>query len=176
MKTWVVDTYHSFVQFSIPHMMIATVKGFFQEFSGKMVVNTPSDFSDAKLEGEIAIKSIQTTIPARDTHLVSEDFFDAVRYPTMDFKSSSFLKVTDKLYIVKGDITIKGITKSISLEMVYMGKQADMEGKLRMGLELSGKIKRTDFGLVWNKILENGAFLIGNDLSFTISTELLASE
>ncbi len=176
MKTWLADTYHSFVQFTIPHMMIANVKGFFQEFSGKMIVNSPTDFSDAQIEGEIAVKSIYTTIPARDEHLISEDFFDAERYPKITFKTLSMLKITEKLYIAKGEITIKAITKPINLEMNYMGKQADMEGKPRMGFELSGKIKRTDFGLVWNKLLENGAFLIGNDLSFVVNTELVLGE
>jgi polyisoprenoid-binding protein YceI len=168
---WIIDPMHSEVQFKVKHLVISTVSGFFKSFEGELdTVN--DDFEDSEISFALNIDSIDTNQSQRDEHLKSADFFDAAQYPQITFKSTSFKKTDDDEFDLVGDLTIKGITKSVKLAAEYGGSTQDFYGNTKGGFEVSGKINRKDFGLVYDPITEAGSVVLGEDIKLLINLQL----
>lgn len=163
--TYNVDVAHSNVGFKVKHMMISNVSGKFNDVSGSFEYDEKTNTLKA-LSGEIIVASINTADEKRDGHLKSEDLFDAAKFPKINFKATKIEK--DSVY---GDLTMKGITKNIKLDLENGGVVTDPWGKQRAGIELQGKINRKDFGISWNKVLEAGGVAVGEDIKLQISME-----
>lgn len=171
MTTWKVDQSHSEIKFKVKHLVVSTVTGQFTSFSGTVDAEKP-DFSDAKISFEADVNSINTKNEQRDGHLKSADFFDAVNYPKLTFVSKSIEKKSDDEYIVAGDITIRGTTKEISLNVTYNGTTKGFGGVDVAGFEITGKLNRFDFGLHWNALTEAGGIVVSDEVKLEISAEL----
>lgn len=162
---WVLDPLHSEVQFKVKHLVISTVTGFFRKFEGEL--STENDnFSNASVSFSLDVNSIDTNQEARDTHLKSAEFFDAEQYPAITFKSTSFDGEE-----LKGDLTIKGITKPVTLEVEHGGTATDFYGNTKAGFEVTGKINRKDFGLTWDGVTEAGSVVVGEDIKLIINVQ-----
>ena len=148
-----IDPAHSKVGFEIPHLVIATVDGRFDAFSGDIQINDKIENSKADIK--IETTSIDTANKDRDTHLRSPDFFDVAKYPAMTFKAKKVSGSDNKLTIV-GDLTIKNVTKEVSLDTKYLGKVKDAYGNDKVAFSASTEINRKDFGLTWGKMVEAG--------------------
>jgi polyisoprenoid-binding protein YceI len=172
MKNYKIDPLHSYVGFKVKHMMISNVNGNFTKFDAKMTSAT-EDFSDAQIEFECEVDSISTNISDRDAHLKSPDFFASDEYPTINFISTSVEKSESEKYKVTGDLTIKGVTKSIELEGEYNGNDIDMYGNTKYGFEMFGKINRTDFGLTFNLLSGKGNSLVGEEIKLIINIQMV---
>ena len=167
---WAIDPMHSEVQFKVKHLVISTVTGFFKSFEGSLeTVN--DDFEDAEISFALNIDSIDTNQSQRDEHLKSDLFFDAAKYPQITFKSTSFKKTDDDEFELVGDLTIKGITKSVKLAAEYGGSTKDFYGNTKAGFEVSGKINRKEFGLVYDGITEAGSVVLGEDIKLLINVQ-----
>jgi polyisoprenoid-binding protein YceI len=169
---WNFDKAHSSVHFSVKHMVISEVEGQFTKFDGD-IKTTKDDFSDAKINFTVAINSVSTDNEKRDNHLKGADFFDVAKYPTMTFVSTSVEKISDGKYNLKGNLTLHGVTKPITLKMTYGGTIKDPWGNTRAGLKVSGTINRVDFGLKYNSTMEAGGLLIGEDVNISCKVELI---
>ena len=167
---WVLDPMHSEVQFKVKHLVISTVSGFFKSFEGELDTAN-DDFSDASISFSLDINSIDTNQTARDEHLKSAEFFDAAQYPKISFKSNSFTKEVDDEYALAGDLTIKGITKPVTLDVEFGGAAADFYGNTKAGFEITGKINRKEFGLTWSGVTEAGAVVVGEDIKLLINVQ-----
>lgn len=167
---WAIDPMHSEVQFKVKHLVISTVTGTFKVFEASLETEN-EDFSDAEINFSLDVNSIDTNQPDRDTHLKSADFFDAEKYPKITFESTSFEKVEGERYKLKGDITIKDLTKPIIFDVEFGGTATDFYGNVKAGFEVNGKINRKEFGLVWNAITEAGAIVVGEDIKLNINVQ-----
>ncbi|MFN8310427.1 MAG: YceI family protein [Chitinophagales bacterium] len=167
---WTIDPAHSEVQFKIKHLMINTVTGRFNTFEGT-VESESDDFTGAQIEFSAEVNSIDTNMEMRDTHLKSDDFFAAEKFPKISFHSSSFAKKGDH-YELLGNFTIRDITKPIALQVEYNGMAKDFYGNNKAGFEISGKISRKEFGLVWNGVTEAGGVVVGDDVKLHLSIQL----
>jgi polyisoprenoid-binding protein YceI len=167
---WAVDPMHSEVQFKVKHLVISTVTGTFKVFDGSLETEN-EDFSDAQINFSLDANSIDTNQPARDEHLRSADFFEAEKYPKITFKSTSFQKVEDDQYKLHGNLTIKDVTKPVTFDVEFGGTATDFYGNVKAGFEVSGKINRKEFGLVWNGITEAGAIVVGEDVKLNINAQ-----
>ncbi len=165
MKTtkWIIDPEHSEIQFKVKHMMITTVTGSFKEFSSE-VETEGKDFTTARIRFEAATSSIFTNAEQRDAHLRSADFFDAENFPVMSFVSSRLEKIDDESWQLSGDLTIRGVTNPVKLDVEFGGVGKDPWGNTKAGFSLSGKINRKDWGLNWNAALEAGGVLVSDDV------------
>ncbi len=166
---YLIDSDHTTVGFRIKHMTISYVSGWFEEFQGSFVIDDNKQLQT--IETEVLVNSINTKIEKRDNHLLSEDFFEAARYPKMTFKTVSIQKQTDTDYLVKGELTIKNITKLVELDGQLHGPLKDPWGVERAGIVLTGKINRKDFGLNWNKLIETGGLLVGDMVQIHLEGE-----
>ncbi len=169
-EKWVLDPMHSEVQFKIKHLVISTVTGFFKKFEGSATTQV-DNFEGAEIDFSLDVASIDTTQEQRDTHLKSPEFFDAEKYPQITFKSTSFEKVDDDDYKLHGNLTIKDVTKPITLDVEFGGTATDFYGNLKAGFEVTGKINRKEFGLVWDGITEAGSVVVGEDVKLTINAQ-----
>lgn len=171
------DKAHTQVGFSVKHLMVSTAKGEFRDFTGSF------DFDEAKgtikdIDVTIQIASVDTREPKRDEHLKSGDFFDAAKFPTMNFKSEGGSVKEGKATKIKGNLTIKGVTKPVTLDLTYNGRQTDPWGVTHSGFNLSGKINRKDFGVSWNAPLaktglDKGGVVVGEEVSIDIAGEIV---
>ena len=144
---WKSDPPHSQLGFTVTHLGIADVSGTFNDFT-TTVSSSKSDFSDAIIDMTAKVSSIDTRVDARNNHLKSADFFDAAKFPTMDFKSTSLKKVGANNYKVTGNLTLHGITKPVTMDLLYKGSvENPMSKKLTQGFQVTGVIKRSDFGV-----------------------------
>jgi polyisoprenoid-binding protein YceI len=172
-EVWEIDPAHTSAQFAVRHMMISTVRGDFGKVSG--VVNIDEqDLTKSSVEATIDTASINTRTAKRDEHLRSPDFLDVTKYPAITFKSKKVEKVGDTNFKVTGDLTIRGMTKEVVLEVE--GSPApfkDPLGNVRMGGQATTKINRKDFGIVYNTPLQTGGLLIGEEVSITVDVELM---
>lgn len=159
---WTLDPTHSELQFKVKHLMITTVTGSLKSFSAELS-STGDDFTDADISFNGEISSLDTGNTDRDNHLKSGDFFDAETHPSMSFKSTDVEKDGDD-YIVKGDLTLKGETKTIKLTAEFGGIATDPWGNTKAGFTLSGKLNRSDFGLTWNAALETGGVMVSEEV------------
>ncbi|TSJ37327.1 YceI family protein [Mucilaginibacter corticis] len=162
---WVLDPMHSEVQFKVKHLVISTVTGNFKTFEGELTTEN-DDFTDAEISFSLDVNSIDTNQEQRDGHLKSGEFFDAEQYPTITFKSTSFDGEE-----LKGDLTIKGITKPVALEVEHGGSATDFYGNTKAGFEVTGKINRKDFGLTWDGVTEAGSVVLGSDIKLSINVQ-----
>lgn len=170
--TWTVDAAHSNVEFAVKHLMISTVKGRFSDVKGTVSYNE-NDPAQSRVEIEVGIHSIDTRTEQRDAHLRSPDFFHADQYPTMRFVSKRIDGDIQGEFKLIGDLTIKNVTREITLDAEFHGRGKDPWGGERMGFEAKGKLNRKDFGLNWNQLLESGGWVVGDDIKLAIEVELV---
>jgi polyisoprenoid-binding protein YceI len=168
---WVIDPMHSEVQFKVKHLVISTVTGFFKSFDGSLETEN-EDFDGAKISFSLDIHSIDTNQSQRDAHLKSADFFDAEQFPKITFVSTSFKKTEEDEFQLDGDLTVKGITKSVTLAAEFGGSTDDFYGNTKAGFEVTGKISRKEFGLTWDGITEAGSVVLGDDIKILINIQL----
>lgn len=172
---WVIDPTHSEVYFKVKHLVISTVTGSFERFEGSMTASK-EDFSDAEIEFSADIDSINTKQADRDGHLKSPDFFDAASYPKITFQSKQLLKKTDSEYKLKGDLSIRGVTKEVVLNAEFGGVVKDPWGNTKAGFELTGTINRKDFGLTWNAVTEAGGVVVSDEVKLQVNVELVKQQ
>ncbi len=171
--TWNIDPDHSNVGFKVKHMMVSNVKGIFEKYTGIVEIND-KDITQSKIEVTIDTNSINTNVEKRDEHLRSADFFDVANYPTIKFVSKKVAKAAKGALKVTGDLTIHGITKEVVLDMDPLSKESkDPWGNTRRGTSASTKISRKDFGLNWNKTLETGGVLVGDEIIISLEIEMV---
>ncbi|MDJ0646490.1 MAG: YceI family protein [Flavobacteriaceae bacterium] len=164
---WNIDNTHSEVGFKVKHMMISTVKGHFEEYEASIETSDDS-FSDAAFNFSAKIDSINTKNGDRDNHLKSDDFFNASEYPEMTFVSKSFDGET-----LVGDLTIRDITKEVSLEVDLNGVAVDSYGQTKAGFEIRGKINRKDFNLAWSAVTEAGSIVVADTVNLVIDAQFV---
>lgn len=170
-STWAIDASHSNVEFAVKHLMIATVKGRFADVSGTVRLDDEQPARSA-VEVKIGAASIDTRQPDRDAHLRSADFFDVERHPAITFTSTRVAKDGDE-YRVDGDLTIRGITRPVSLRVSEEGRTRDPWGGERVGFSATAKINRKDFGLTWNQVLETGGIAVGDEVKIALDVEVV---
>lgn len=171
-STWTIDVSHSDVSFNVSHLVVSEVTGKFKKFDGELKAKS-DDFTDAEIAFTIDAASINTEDEKRDGHLKSPDFFDVAKYPTIMFKSKSFKKVDGNKYKLVGDLTMHGVTKSVELDVAFKGTAKSPWGQTVGAFKLSGAINRVDFGLTWNKTLDNGGLLVGETVNITANIEVV---
>jgi polyisoprenoid-binding protein YceI len=170
--TWNIDNSHTLVEFSVRHLMISTVKGRFGDVSGK-VVSDDANPSGAQIEVTINAASIDTREAQRDAHLKSADFFDVEQFPTLTFRSTRIEKASGDDLKVTGDLSIRGTTREVVLDVTSEGRVTDPWGGQRAGYSAKTKIKRSDFGLTWNLALETGGVVVGDEIKIALEVELV---
>jgi polyisoprenoid-binding protein YceI len=168
---WSIDPMHSEIHFKVKHLMINTVTGSFKKFEGSLE-GANEDFTDAKISFTADINSIDTGVEYRDTHLKSAEFFDAEKYPQLKFESTSFEKIGDTIYLLRGNITIREVTKPIQLDVEYGGKATDFYGNTKAGFDISGKLKRKEFGLTWDGATEAGNIVLADEVKLVMNVQL----
>ncbi|MFN5555728.1 MAG: YceI family protein [Chryseotalea sp.] len=166
--TWVVDNSHSNIGFSVAHMVVSEQEGNFKDYSIKVVSNA-ADFNGADVEFTAKAASINTENEKRDIHLVSAEFFDAAKYPELSFKGK--LSKEGGKYVLKGNLTMKGVTKPVTFDVTY-GGTVKAWGKDVAGFKLSGKVNRQDYGLTWSKTIETGGLVVGDEVTINCKIEL----
>ncbi|HYF30729.1 MAG TPA: YceI family protein [Chitinophagaceae bacterium] len=170
---WTVDPAHSEVQFKVKHLMITTVTGYFRKFNLEVQTEDENDFTTAnKIHFSADLHSIDTNNSQRDTHLRSSDFFDAENHPEIVFEGKHFEKDGDA-YKLHGDLTIRGTTKPVELEVEYAGIVVDPYGNTKAGFTVDGKIKRKDYGLTWDAVTEAGQIVVSNDIRVHCEIQLI---
>lgn len=167
--TWAIDPMHSEILFKVRHLMITNVKGEFRKFTAS-IISEGDDFSKAKVSANIDASSIFTNNTDRDTHLKSADFFDEENHHSLLFEGTSFTKLDEENYRLKGMLTMKGIAKEITLDVEFGGLITDPYGQAKAGFSVTGKINRKDWGLNWNAALETGGVMVSEEVR--ISAEL----
>lgn len=170
-ETWVIDASHSLAEFSVRHMMFATVKGSFGEIEGT-ITGDIDDLTTTSVNVTIPAASVNTHNEDRDQHLRSGDFFDVENHPNITFQSKGMRKKqTDNEFELEGDLTIRGVTKPVTLDVTFNGKGKDPWGNERVGFSAKGVINRKDFGLNWNTVLEAGGVLVGDEVKMNIEVQ-----
>lgn len=169
---WVVDTAHSSIDFSVKHMMIAKVKGTFHTFEAQVQADA-SDLTSAAIRFDIDLNSVDTRNSDRDAHLRSADFFDAEKNPKLVFQATKIVKTGDGEYDVTGDLSLHGVTRPETFEVTFEGSGKDPWGNEKAGFTATGSIKRSDYGLTYNAVLETGGVLIGDEVKISLEIEAL---
>jgi polyisoprenoid-binding protein YceI len=169
---WTIDGMHSEIGFKVRHMMISNVSGNFGSFKAEASTNG-DDFSTANFLFNAAIDSINTGVADRDGHLKSADFFDAATHPELMFQSTSVKKLADAELEISGEMTIKGIVKPVILTADLSGIAVDPYGQTKVGMSITGKIKRSEFGLTWSAVTEAGNIVLGDDISLNCEVQLI---
>jgi polyisoprenoid-binding protein YceI len=164
--TWAVDPKHSTVEFQVKHMGIANVKGKFNEFAGTLEIG--DDLATAKATGTVKVASVDTNEEQRDAHLRSADFFDAETHPELSFAATAIEPVDEETFRIAGDLTLHGITRPITLEAVVQGTDVDPWGNDRVGLEVVGQLKRSDYDMKFNQALGSGNMLVGDKVKLVL--------
>lgn len=169
--SWVIDPTHSEVQFKVKHLVISTVTGSFKSFEGSLQTEGDS-FDGASIQFTADVNSIDTNMEQRDGHLKSADFFDAENFPTLSFVSTSFVQKGDEDFTLTGDLTLRGVTKSVTLAVSYGGQMVDFYGNTKAGFELNGKINRKDFGLNWGAVTEAGGVVVSDEVKLHFNIQV----
>lgn len=170
-SVWVIDKAHSKIGFAVTHLLITEVEGYFKDFDLTVLTNK-ADFVDAKIEFTAKTASIFTDNEKRDEHLRSDDFFNSEKFPEMKFVSKSFKKVGNNKYKLTGDLTIRDVTKSITLDVVYNGTIKDPWGNTKAGFNVTGKLNRFDYRLKWNALTELGGAVVDKIVKLRINVQL----
>jgi polyisoprenoid-binding protein YceI len=168
---WNLDKAHSSVGFSIKHMVISEVTGNFKDFDISFK-SSKSDFTDASVDATIKVASINTDNEKRDSHLRTDDFFNAEKFPEIKFKSASFEKVGENKYKITGDLTIRDVTKKVTFDATYNGSIKAPWGAEIYSWKATLSINRFDYGLKWNKAIEAGGLIAGDTVNITLNLEL----
>jgi len=172
-STWTIDPDHSNIGFKVRHLMVSNVKGSFEKHTGTVEIND-KDITKSRVEVAIDTNSINTNVQKRDEHLRSADFFDVVKFPSMNFVSKKIVKAGKDKLKVTGDLTLHGVTREVVLEVEGPSQESkDPWGNIRRGATASTKINRKDFGLVWNKALETGGVAVGEEITITLEIEMI---
>lgn len=169
-STWKIDASHSLVEFSVKHLMIATVKGRFGTIEGEVQLD-PADIATAEFNVTVDMTSIDTRDTQRDVHLKSADFFDVEKYPTMAFRSKRMTAKGDDEFTLVGDLTIHGTTKETAFALTFEGQAKDPWGGERVGFSATTAISRKEFGLEWNAALETGGVMVGDKVKIEVHLE-----
>jgi len=167
--TWNLDPTHSEVSFSVRHLAISKVKGSFESFDATLV--TAEDHTASKVTASIDVASVNTNQKDRDGHLQTGDFFLAEEHPKMTFVSTSIEEKSGDEFLVHGDLTLRGVTKPVTLKSEFGGLVVDGYGQTKLGFSATTKIDRTEFGVTWNAALEAGGFTLGNDVTVTLEIQ-----
>ena len=170
---WALDATHSEVQFKIRHLMISTVTGQFNKFHADVETEEDEDFTTAKVSFSADINSISTNNDQRDAHLRSADFFDAEHYPGLKFETEKIEREDDENYKIYGFITIKGVSKKITLKAEFGGVVQDPWGNSRAGFSLTGKLNRSDFGLSFGLISDAGGVGLADEVKILANVQLV---
>jgi polyisoprenoid-binding protein YceI len=171
-ENWNIDPAHTSAQFAVRHLMVSTVRGEFGKVNGTVSLDEQNP-TKSSIEATIDVTSLDTRVTKRDDHLKSPDFFDVATYPTITFKSKRIEAVGEGKFKVIGDLTMHGVTKEVVLNVEGSPKPLkDPSGNLRIGGVAMTKLNRKDFGLTWNKALEAGGVVVGDDVDVTIDVEL----
>jgi polyisoprenoid-binding protein YceI len=174
-NSWDIDPSHSSAQFHVRHLMISNVRGEFGKMSGQILFDG-EDFSTLEAEAEVQVASVDTREPKRDEHLRSADFFDAANYPTIAFKSKRVEGVSDKKFKLVGDLTMRGVTKEITLDVEATPIIKDMRGETRIGAQASTRLNRRDYGIKWNRTLDAGGVVVSDEVRITLDLELIRQD
>jgi len=169
--TWTIDPSHTTVEFVAKHMMITTVKGRFAELAGTVVADE-SRFEDSTVEVTFQAPSLDTRSEQRDTHLRSADFLDVENHPTVTFRSTA-IHGSKESFKLTGDLTIRGVTRPITLDVTYEGEGKDPWGGTRAAFSATGKFDRRDYGLTWNVALETGGILVSNEVKINVEAQVV---
>jgi len=170
--TWVIDPAHSQIGFSVKYMMLSNVRGHFTTFSG---IVEADDAHPERSSGEVTIdlSSINTNMPAREGHLLSGDFFDIENHPTATFRSTRIQKTGEGRFNVVGDLTIRGVTREVPVDVTYEGAIKDAQGNERRAFSATTQFNRKDFGVNWNVALEAGGFMVSDQVKIEAEVQLL---
>lgn len=171
---WDVDPDHSIVEFRVAHMVVSKTAGRFMDYSG-FVEMDPEAKTFKTIEATINTASVNTNQEKRDAHLRNADFFDVEKHPTMTYKLKSYKKQGDG-YQAVGDLTLRGVTKEITLVGNFNGVTKDPWGNWRAGFNAEGKLNRKDFGMVWNKTLDSGGLVVGDDVHIRLDIECIKAK
>jgi polyisoprenoid-binding protein YceI len=166
--TWVIDPSHSEIGFTARHLLVSKVRGTFEKFTA--IITIADDFIASKVEATIEAASVNTRDENRDNHIRTDDFFGVEKHPTWTFVSTG-LSAKGSDYALAGDLTIKGITKPVILDLEVLGVNKDPYGNLKAGFSASTKVNRKDFGIEWNAPLEAGGFLVGDDVTLNLDIQ-----
>lgn len=169
-----VDPDHSIVEFKVAHMVISKTTGHFKDYTGFIEMD-PDARTVKAIEATIKTASVTTNQEKRDTHLRNPDFFDVEKYPTMAYKMKSYQKAGDG-YTAVGDLTLHGVTKEVTLTGNFNGVTKDPWGNTRAGFTAEGKVNRKDFGMVWNKALDSGGLVVGDDVWIKLDIECIKAK
>ncbi|GEP92408.1 Polyisoprenoid-binding protein YceI [Chitinophaga terrae (ex Kim and Jung 2007)] len=172
MTNWIIDESHSEIGFKVKHLMITNVSGYFTRFNGQ-VQTASDDFHDASISFEAAADSIDTQNKQRDEHLKNGEFFDASNYPKISFVSKKVKKIDNENYKLTGDLTIKGETHPIELDVHHTGLTVDPYGQQKAGFSLKGRLHRTDYGLRWNATTEAGGIVLSDEVKLNMEIQLV---
>lgn len=170
---WTIDPAHTTVGFVAPHLMVAKIRGGFREVSGTLSVGARP--RESWVDVTVQTASIDTGQPVRDAHLRSADFLDAANHPQMRFRSTSLELSGDRSCRMTGDLTLRGVTRPVTLEVDFLGSATDQQGKAKVAFEARARIDREEFGLVWNRALEAGGVLIGRHIELQIEAQAIAA-
>jgi polyisoprenoid-binding protein YceI len=173
--TWTIDPSHSALEFAVRHMMITTVKGRFSDVQGTVVLDE-QDVTRSRVDVVIETGSIDTRDERRDAHLRSADFFDVEKHPHMTFVGRRVERAAGDGLRLVGDLTIRGTTREIALEVEDLGRGRDPWGGERASFTATGRLDRTEYGLEWNQALETGGLLVSNDVRITLDVQLVRSD
>ena len=169
-KTWNIDTTHSGIDFSVRHMVFAKVRGRFTSWTGSVRL-TPQDLTRSNVEVEIDASSIDTGVADRDNHLRSKDFLDVERFPKLRFESTRVERIDAQRYRVAGRLTIRDVTRDVTLDVEYNGQAKDPWGNQRVAFSATTSLDRSDFGLEWNQLLETGGLLVGERIDIELDVQ-----
>lgn len=168
-----IDVAHSSIQFKVKHLGISTVTGRFKQFIG-FISADEKNAAKSKVEVTVDITSVDTQNEKRDGHLKSPDFFDAAKYPSARFVSKKVSPVQDGKFTVVGDLTLRGVTKPVTLDAVFEGKAKDPWGAERAAFTATAVINRQDFGIKWNQVLDNGGVMVSDEVKLEFEIEGVA--
>jgi polyisoprenoid-binding protein YceI len=170
MNKWTIDPAHTEIGFRVKHLMISIVRGKFDKFQGEIMM-PGEDFGKAEISFSAEAQSIDTGVEFRDNHLRSADFFDAANFPALSFKSKSVALKSGNNYSVSGDLTMRGVTKEILLDVLWNGFTRGNDGGRVTSFEISGSLSRKEFGLLWNKPIEGGGVTVSDEVKLDITAE-----
>lgn len=170
--SWQIDGAHTHIGFSVKHMMVSTVRGQFKSYRGELKLDE-KDFTRSSFAGEIDVASIDTGNADRDAHLRTNDFFDAPNHPTIRFVSKRIEAKDDGEYVVHGDLTIRGVTKEVALDVEYNGTSKNPYGQMVAGVGVRGVINRKDFGVNFNALLETGGVAVADKVKLEVDVEAI---
>jgi hypothetical protein len=174
-QNYTIDTAHSSVEFSVQHMVLSKTKGSFGEYGGTLIWDSEAP-SKSKISGHLSVASLDTKDKKRDDHLKSKDFFDAEAYPKMTFVVTKIEPKKKGGYQLTGKLTMKGVTKDVSTPLIVQGPIKDPWGNDRIHFNATFSINRQDYGITWNKVMDNGGLVVGNQVDITIDIEAIAAQ